>query len=231
MDIPYMAGDPPSRKLPKEFQPPYGFWGPETMYAPTVSTRSPFPVRRFTRVKDPRELLICTEGTSKPNDKEPNNPKAGCAFMVNDTGGWYRFPLEDKCPNGKRNTKTAQCASIRAAIAALQCRDWAAEGFERIIIATSDPSVVEGITSLMRGWMRDDWCYRYTDIPVEDEDLWMSLMKTIHRTEEKGCTVLFWATNGCWNKRAMKHANSACKLVAKEEYVKILLPNLRYDPK
>ncbi|KAJ5890058.1 ribonuclease H-like protein [Penicillium tannophilum] len=230
MDIPYMASDPPSLKLPREFLPPYGHFVPESIYLPTISTRSPFPLNRFIRAQNPRELLICTEGTSFHNDEQPNKPKAGCAFMVNETGGWYRFPLEENNQKGKKNTRSARCASIRAAIAAIQCRNWAAEGFQRLIIATSDVSVVDGITSLMRGWIRDGWCYRYTDVPVEDEDLWWCLMYTIHAAEKKGCTVYFWATNGCWNKMAIKHAGAASEMIVKKAYEKVSLPSLRYAP-
>ena len=230
MDIPYMASDPPGLKLPREFLPPYGHFVPESIYLSTISSRSPFPLNRFIRDQNPRELLICTEGASFANDEQPNKPRAGCAFMVNETGGWYRFPLEEENPTGKKNTRTARCASIRAAIAAIQCRDWAAEGFQRLIIATSDVSVVDGITSLMRGWIRDGWCYRYTDIPVEDEDMWWCLMETIHAAERKGCTVSFWATNGCWNKMTMKHAGVASEMIVKKTYEKISLPSLRYAP-
>ncbi|KAJ6103794.1 hypothetical protein N7486_004016 [Penicillium sp. IBT 16267x] len=228
-EYPIHGPGPPARKLPKEFLPPYGYYVPESIFVPTISTRSLFPVNRFTRVQNPRELLICTEGASVPNEKHPDKPKAGCAFMVNETGGWCRFLLEDECPTGVKNVKTAQCASIRAAIAALQCRNWAAEGFERIIIATSDASVVEGITHLMRGWMRDDWCYQYSDVPVGNVDMWYCLMKTIHEAEKKGCTVYFWATNGSWNKKAKQHAYLVCKTEkARKAYEKISIPSLEH---
>ncbi|KAJ5765252.1 RNase H domain protein [Penicillium odoratum] len=110
------------------------------------------------------------------------------------------------------NTKTPQFATLRATIAALTCRNWAIEGFSRIVIATSDASVAEGITVSIKDWLQQGWFVRgQPATPVLNIDLWWTLMEAVQNCGRYGLTLYFCETDGEWNETARLYAAAAAQ--------------------
>ncbi|KAJ5641860.1 hypothetical protein N7490_005860 [Penicillium lividum] len=187
--VQYVSGHTPGLRFPEEFS----LLKPATLiFSEEINPRMPWTLYRFLRRTNTHELLIIAEGFIVPNEADVESPKAGCAFMVNEGDeGYYSFPLEDKSPNLQMNTKTPQCATLRAIIVALTCRNWAIEGFSRIVIATSDASVVEGITVSIKEWLQHGWFVGQPATPVHDIDLWWTLMEAVQNCGRYGLKLSF----------------------------------------
>jgi len=153
---------------------------------------------RFVRKTNPSEVLIFTAGACL--NKGRSKPNAGCGFVFlpRDSEaspqvryGTVSFRLEGKSPNGSPAEQTSNRAELRAAMAALQFRNWHAEGWKRIVIATDSEYAINGATEWVTAWVRKNWITS-KKVPVRNRDLCELLMKEIKRLGNKCVEVLFW---------------------------------------
>ncbi|KAJ5799351.1 uncharacterized protein N7518_001419 [Penicillium psychrosexuale] len=192
------------RVIPTEFTPPHPNDTPQSLFPHCPKVTATDRVHLFIRLNhDNRsvedEFLILTDGTCMDNDRP--NARAGCAFVYNESAsGYARFPLEYKGPIGQQHTLTKDRAQIRAVIAALRYRDWAMDGFSRLIIATDSKYVVDGI---MRELGYTCWG------PIRNRDLWECLLGEVEMWEERGMSVQFWRVPRTSNMKADRHAKTA----------------------
>ncbi|KAI1357690.1 hypothetical protein F5Y08DRAFT_323690 [Xylaria arbuscula] len=138
---------------------------------------------RYVYYFNPRRILIFTYGSLFPINRpsqEKNPPKStGINKIVKD--GWAviygpgrdgRPPLtvsgclEGKGPFGDSEPPTHERARLRAIIAALRIRNWVAEGFSTITIAT--PLSMDSLLNI-RKWVERGW--RTKTSTVKDRDL------------------------------------------------------------
>ena len=129
------------------------------------------------------EILIYTDGSCLDQhiSGDATERRAGCAVIYKpkprsaaaqrSTARGFSLRLESRGPTGKTHPQTSNRAELRAAIAALECRDWINEGSIRVTIATDSSYVGNGITDWIGTWMRNDW--RTSDGKrVANRDLW-----------------------------------------------------------
>ncbi|KAJ5938677.1 ribonuclease H-like protein [Penicillium verhagenii] len=223
MDVLYMARDPPGARFPGKFRIGADITNPRYVFESRPNGRGPRPTgpSRFIRIANHREFLVCVEGASIEDPDNSQIISAGCAFKMNAHGGIVRFPLEDEIPTGESNSKSTTNAAVRATIGFLQSRDWSREGFDRLVIASSNESLVEGITVNMRHWVRNGWFKRDTDIPIKDVELWELLFDEIQTYDTRGLTITFWHINGGWSQETLAHAELAAEMDAPESWKRI----------
>lgn len=95
-------------------------------------------------------------------------------------------------------TTTPFRASLRCVIAALEYIPWAAEGFSKLVIATSEEWLIRGIVYDIHEWRSNEWrLTRKTSLglpgdDVPDKDLWELLDYLITQWEQTDCSVRFW---------------------------------------
>ncbi|KAI2467956.1 hypothetical protein F4781DRAFT_285173 [Annulohypoxylon bovei var. microspora] len=149
---------------------------------------------RFVHREDPLQLLVFAGSAYVYPRSE--NPRAGWAF-------WFRFDtaghgysiasgrLEDKDSEGNPLLKTKDSADIRALIAILQRRRWAAEGFTTLVIATSSHFVVDTITIMLRPWCSYNWQPPSGVVPP-NRDLWEIFLAEVDKCNQEGLDVKVW---------------------------------------
>ncbi|CAI7610187.1 unnamed protein product [Penicillium glandicola] len=199
------------RIIPTVFTPPNPDDTPQALFSHCPKVTLTDRVHRFIRCNngrsDEHEFLIYTDASCMDNGRM--HAKAGCSFVYNDSAsGWRHFALEYKGPSGQQNTITNDRAHIRAVLAALRYRDWTADGFRRLIIATDSEYVVDGITDLIYEWLQYCWITRAEE-PVRNRDLWEFLVGEIEMWEERGLIVQFWWILKELNRSAHRHARTA----------------------
>ncbi|KAF2494803.1 hypothetical protein BU16DRAFT_424399, partial [Lophium mytilinum] len=101
------------------------------------------------------------------------------------------FRLEQHGPDGRPYAQTNYRAEIRAALGALEFRDWWTEPWKSIVIATHSQQLVQGITvhverSARQNWVTDE------DVPIANRDLWIALLARINELAQHGVEVSFW---------------------------------------
>ncbi|KAI9656475.1 MAG: hypothetical protein M1821_004682 [Bathelium mastoideum] len=220
------------------FNPPSTTDTPETLFAAKISKDASIPAPRFTRISNPREFLIYTDGSCIGNGME--NAAAGCAFVfrpetsismiptrtssdhathtmkLHSRGDCY-FRLEARGPNGEAAEQTSNRAELRATIADLQFRLWTNEGFQRLVIATDSSYVVEGCTQWIKRWRQNGWITA-TGKPVKNRDLWEEMVKEVDRWSEKGMEVQLWLIPRSLNSVADGLAKVAACLPSQETW-------------
>ncbi|CRL19653.1 Polynucleotidyl transferase, ribonuclease H fold [Penicillium camemberti] len=209
------------RVIPTEFTPPSPDDTPQSLFPHCPKVTAIDRVHRFIRLNEENrsvedEFLIYTDATCLDNGK--TNARAGCSFVYNDSAsGWARFPLEFKGPSGEQYILTVHRAHIRAVIAALRYKDWAADGFSRLVIATDSDYLVEGITDLIREWLHSDWVSTSGE-PIKNRDLWERLLGEVEILEEKGISVQFWRIPKELNVKADRHAKHAAFMERHQQF-------------
>jgi ribonuclease HI len=182
------------RVIPEKFILPNKTDTPQLLFPPGTGFRA-FPhVHRFIRRSDPTQVLIYTGGACLDNGKK--GPRGGCAFVFKFSTsmqiyGRAAFHLENKGPTGQQHQQTSNRAELRAVIGALRFRGWTGEGFKTIVIATDSEYIVNGSTTCVRGWLQNGW-KRGSGAPVEDKDLWLTLLGECERWSSMGLKIKFW---------------------------------------
>ncbi|KAJ5951182.1 uncharacterized protein N7479_009595 [Penicillium vulpinum] len=210
--------------IPTEFNPPRPDDTPQSLFPHCPKVTMTDRVHRYIRlnpngrsVED--EFLIYTDGSCKDNGRM--NARAGCSFVFNDSAsGYARFALEYKGPTGQQHTLTVDRAQVRAVIAALQYRDWAADGCSRLIIASDSEYLVDGITKSIWEWLSWSWVTTAGE-PVRNRDLWECLLGEVEMWEEKGIRVQFWRIPKEFNTKADRYANEATFMERYQEFTDI----------
>ncbi|MCJ1484876.1 hypothetical protein MMC06_005049 [Schaereria dolodes] len=147
---------------------------------------------RYLSRLDHKEMLIFTDGSCLANSQQ--SARAGCAFVFGPPGDNQSncfFRLELIGPYGDELPQTNNRAELRAAIAALQFKNWWNEGVDRIVIATDSGYVVAGITTWIHEWKQNGW-FASNGYAVKNKDLWWLLHDEVQRFCSHGCQVLFW---------------------------------------
>ncbi|CAP93273.1 hypothetical protein E8E15_005116 [Penicillium rubens] len=209
------------RVIPTEFTPPSPEDTPQSLFPHCPKVTATDRVHRFIRLNhDNRsvedEFLIYTDGTCMDNGRP--HARAGCSFVYNEsTSGFARFPLEYKGPTGQQHPMTIDRAQVRAVVAALRYRDWAADGFSRLIIATDSDYVVDGITRDAHEWTQFNWTTRAGE-PIRNRDLWECLLGEVEMWAERGMSIQFWRVPRELNMKADRHAKEAAFMERHREF-------------
>jgi ribonuclease HI len=131
--------------------------------------------------------------------------------------------VERRGPTGQINHQESNRAHIRAAILALQCREWHEEWWSSVVIASSSEYLVEGITKWVEIWQGNGWRTskdtgdnREGDA-VANQDLWETLLHEISELSSRGLDVKSWLIIHGLNKEAQKEATHAAKTLKDEE--------------
>ncbi|RYP07665.1 hypothetical protein DL765_009082 [Monosporascus sp. GIB2] len=165
----------------------------------TVFTWTPQP--RFVNRYDSREILIAVDGSCLGNGSRNAAARAaGCSFKYksaggsrgHDPGGTVGFGLERRGPGGEPRDPTSNRAKLRAVIAALEFREWHAEGWRRVVLATDLEYVVLGATRWLPRWVRRRWRTQRTRERVANRDLWEELNGAVEGLRARGTEVSFW---------------------------------------
>lgn len=152
---------------------------------------------RFVRRIDDREMLIYVDGSclDQGSKEHVKTRRAGCGWVFKPLSSTITvreeaIPLELEGPSGQQFVPTSNRAEIRAALGALQYREWNGEGWRRVVIASDSEYMVLGITKRIEQWVANDW--RLTDgEPVKNRDLWQALLDEVNLLASKGTQVLF----------------------------------------
>lgn len=119
----------------------------------------------------------------------------------------FWFPLEQCGPDGNYYVPTSNRAELRAATAALECRNWHREGWTQVTIATDSTYVVDGITNWVVRWQERDW-RKPSGEEVANSDLWIRLLGLLNYHASEGCEVQFLHIG--------RHLNNVADFYAKE---------------
>ena len=223
---------------PKPFSPPSPSDTPHNLFHETRAPRAEFSPsatgHRFTRISNPKEMLISVDGSCLDNGQA--GPRAGCAFVYSPgslQNGTCAFRLESKGPTGTVHKQTSNRAELHAVIAALQYRFWFGEGYSRIVIATDSEYIVKGMTQWVQGWVRNGWVTNQKTA-VKNRDLWELLLEEVQRYMHISQTanwlpgsanraeyeILFWHIPRGLNTQADGLAKEAATLEDVEEHTK-----------
>ena len=132
--------------------------------------------------------------------------------------------LERRGPTGQGYPQESNRAHLRAAIAALQCRQWREEGWSAITIASDSEYLVEGITNWIEIWQQNGWLTsretgnEYDGGAVANKDLWELLLWEVMELSHVGLEVRFWLIMHDLNLEAHAEARMAAEMLKEEEY-------------
>jgi ribonuclease HI len=148
----------------------------------------------------------------KPTGLHPNEPRS------------MAMRLERRGPTGQEYPQESNRAHLRAAIAALQCRQWHEEGWSHITIASDSEYLVEGITNWIEIWQQNGWFTSrdagnlYDGDAVKNKDLWELLLWEVTEQLNLGVEVRFWLILHELNAEAHAEARMAAEVLKEEEY-------------
>jgi len=131
--------------------------------------------------------------------------------------------LERRGPTGQIHPQEINRAHIRAAIVALQCRQWREEGWSSVVIASDSEYLVEGITDWVEIWQENGWrTSRDTGDSreggaVANQDLWEILLQEVSECSARGLEVKFWLIVHALNKGAQAEDRHAAETLRDEE--------------
>ncbi|OAQ60459.1 ribonuclease H domain-containing protein [Pochonia chlamydosporia 170] len=201
------------RILPTAFIPPAGSTEPDDLFQAKfhLCLSCAEPSYHWVRQDDPKQMLIYTDGACSNNGQL--GPQAGWAFVVGPPSfgitGHVSGRLEDKGPIGDEYRQTSNRAELRAVVEALRYRNWAAEGFTSVVIATDSAHVAKGVTRWIRKWLKNGW--RASDGPVKNKDMWAMLLEELERCDSLGFEVKLWRIPRKLNRMADEVAKSAAE--------------------
>lgn len=168
---------------------------------------------RYIHKDDRNMLLLFTDGACLDNGR--SYPRAGWA-VVTGTEGPGGEPiaisgrLENEGPFGDVSVQSSNRAELRAVIAALRVRRWAADGFTTLVIASDSEYVIKGATEWVRTWLQNGWrTAQGTD--VKNKDLWELLLGEFERCDDEGLAIKFWKIAREFNVNADTEAKEAAE--------------------
>jgi ribonuclease HI len=119
--------------------------------------------------------------------------------------------LEDKGPWSQFYNQTSNREELRAVIGALQYLPWSYEDWTKLVIATDSEDVVKGITDWIQTWSRNGWRTMQGGA-VQNQDLWMKLIREIDEHRQMGMDVCFWRIPRSLNREADNAAKAGTQL-------------------
>lgn len=157
-------------------------------FSPSPNTRDV----RLTSTTDPSQLLLFAHGIHRPHP----SPGGGGVGVYLSRDNADNFAAGIVAPDTAADTDTAAhtpiSAHLHAAISALRLRDWRAEGFRGVVVATSAPTLVDAIAGRIAVWERNAW-RTPQGVPIANQDLWVDLCAAVRELEARGTKVRFWA--------------------------------------
>lgn len=176
------------------------------------------------------EILLYTSTSCLNQHGAETNRRAAssCIFKPMDLHPSEKRSLavrfERRGPTSKNHPRESNRAQLRAAIAALQCRQWSEEGWSTVVIASDFEYLVEGITNWVKIWQENGWRTsrdtgnsREGDA-VANQDLWEMLLREVLELSERGLGVKSWLIIHELNLEAHAEARLAAKLLKEEEH-------------
>lgn len=154
-------------------------------FSPSPNTRDP----RLTSTTDPSQLLLFAHGIHR---SYPSPGGVGVYFSPDSSGANFAAAIVAPEAGADTAAYTPISAHLHAAISALQLRDWRAEGFRGVVLATSAPTLVDGIAGRIAVWERNAWRTAH-GAPIANEDLWVDLCAAVRELEGRGTKVRFWS--------------------------------------
>lgn len=176
------------------------------------------------------EILIYTSASclNQHTTSKPRSAASSCLFkpsgLHSSEARSMALRLERRGPNGQEYPQESNRAHLRAAIAALQCRQWQSEGWTAITIASDSEYLVEGITNWIEIWQQNGWLTskdlgnRRNGDPVDNRDLWELLLWEVAEQAQMGLEVRFWLIMHDQNAGAHAEARMAAEMLKEEEY-------------
>jgi len=172
---------------------------------------------RMVRRDNPeKEILIYTSGQCFGKSKK-KPAHAGCAVISSSVGQEgvksRRFLLEQIGPEGIRHDMNRNNAELRALVAALELRDWSAEGWDKVTIATSSTYVHRGITLKIASWDSQgklQGSYQHGK-QLQAFDLWARAISLVNEHAYRGCEVQVWLIKQAEVEDAASAARAAAK--------------------
>jgi ribonuclease HI len=171
---------------------------------------------RFICRTNKEKVLVYVDGACTKNRQTEARP--GWAVVFGPTGqaltrddsssSVVARRLERKGPFGDHSENTSNRAELRATVAALRLCDWARDGLNCLVVATDSSYVVDGATSWVRSWMQRNW-KTSTKSPVQNKDLWDTLLGEVGRLAGSNVRVEFWKIPRELNIEADKAAKAA----------------------
>ena len=141
---------------------------------------------RFIRNTDHKQMLMFVDGSSLGNE----SPTARAGFGVVFAPLQWHLPISNRLEQDG-NAQTSNRAELRAVLAALGLRWWFGEGFNKIVIACHSEYVINGISSWILTWRKNDWKTN-TGAVIENLDLWRKLDARLRDMEKHEMLVQFW---------------------------------------
>ncbi|KZZ88771.1 Ribonuclease H-like protein [Moelleriella libera RCEF 2490] len=194
--------------FPAKFVPSSPGATPEDLFPPGISVQpNGLPVVRFLQRGDPSSVLVYTDGACLHNGHP--HARAGFAIvyrpMTEHLPGVMCARLEKLGPFGQEYRQTSNRAELRAVLGALRLRDWAKDGFKRLIVATDSRYVVQGGTDWIQRWLENGW-KTHTGAEVKNRDMWELLLGEAERYARANLEIQFWQVSRDLNKLADKMA-------------------------
>ncbi|KAM0701545.1 hypothetical protein Q7P35_006792 [Cladosporium inversicolor] len=160
------------------------------------------------------EILIYTSASclNQHTSPETRSAASSCAFKPT---GLHRsesrsmaMRLERRGPTSQGYPQESNRAHLRAAVAALQCRQWRSEGWTAITIASDSEYLVAGITNWIEIWQQNGWLTSRETGDSYNGDV-LSRM---------GLEVRFWLILHELNAEAHAEARMAAEVLKEDEY-------------
>ncbi|KAJ8131936.1 hypothetical protein O1611_g1685 [Lasiodiplodia mahajangana] len=166
---------------------------PDNLFPPSRTGQGQ--VYHFVHRNNQEKALAYADGACSDNGQQ--NPQAAWAVVLRSFKGGKIRPcmisgrLELKGPFGDETVATSNRAELRAAIAALRCNDWRADGFTSVVIATDSSYLVNSATEWVRNWVRNGWKTRAGG-SVKNQDLWELFLGEVEKCRDGGLEVELW---------------------------------------
>lgn len=172
---------------------------PSDIFVPHVNT---YRAARYVSVTNPQQVLVYTAGACIDYGLPTARAAWSFIFRPDAPDANISMRLEMDGP------QTLHRAELRAAIGALQYREWNKEGFRSIVIATNSDYVFRGATEWAWKWEKNGWKNLQDGYPVANRGLWEKFMKEVKRLESIGVEPKFWYISNEWNEAALEMANN-----------------------
>lgn len=197
-------------RLNRRYEPELPTSEPSMLFTPRWNNCSLRGIR-FVANSDPKAMLVFVDGavsSAASNDTESLGGFA-CVYAPKS----WTAPICVGMPIDG-NTHTVARAELLASLDALNVRRWNGEGFEKVILATSSLSLVDGITKEIYKWKESsDWKTPASGNRHKNRDLWEELLEKVEECGNRGLLVQFWYIPKKWNE-AKEFAKAAAAYVS-----------------
>lgn len=183
------------------------------LYRPAINQCS-YPAPRYL---SGTSMLIFTDGACLDNGRTDRHPRAGFGFVFRPNEPGKQTNVSRALEHSDYHVPTSNRAELRAAIAALQFREWDGEGADEVVIATDSEYLVLGICDRIHLWVERGWLTAARK-PVANRDLWEILLDRVCHFERMHVAVKFWHIPREWNTEADRLAKEGAHKVPAAQF-------------